>query len=511
MKVNLKITSLYDKVLGKAGYIMEANPIIDGKILNVKTLKFKEDIFSSSSKEDIDSFFQDGLDLFIEDLNNKFDIDELNIEYRKNAPDSEIIKNMQNDNIHIKENFDPKAFQANSAKIFSNMMLNKNGQNSFENAEKNKIISNNKRKRDSNFRGNVNNKTLRKEILEEQKQLSQLKNLDSFIEKFSHQNDKQEKNFINNIKNVDKIFIDFSFILKPERKRYGFVIQLYDTYGKTLASDRPIHKFQIVANGERSKFLKEFKQKLYRISKALKEQNKEIIINVPNILRNNNEFKNGIFNPIQNLFEGYEKFSLCRQKTNLHNKEIPKVESIINANIDMHLKALKDPNNVAVFIDGSINEEMKTAGSGVIIKCGDKKVKLQETFTFNKPSSEHAESKALYLAIKHIANNEEMKYKKIIIVVDNDSLAPEINNFLNTGRYKPIKFLKDTCDILKNNRLDIHFHSLKSHLKDDKKIDKDVDYDMYYNDQVDDIARNAAGLKSKTHINKYRRRKTAKV
>lgn len=547
MDINIRTVSVFDKKSKISGYIYEASLIDGDKILSQKSLKYESDIKKSNTQNQSKKILSKSLERFINEINDEFQCENITVESKPNAPeisliDKDILKE-NNPNVKFSTLFDPLIFREKNLLLNNNVFgvdytqsfeeehdenfedfedfedfeykkrtekkteLKEKGNNQFRTRRKarqtnNEIKEKIKENKDSRFRKESSKK--RKEPISD----INCDDLDLFISKMTDNKNVTDLLFNNNIvknKRTEEFFVNLAVTYNIERKRFGVGFEIYASEKNMLHAVQPLFKQIFISKGERNEtgvrvvdFIKS------RLTSLVKEEKKISF----NTLQSNGYITDEIYKML-NETKLNESISLLKHKTPLFIKTRDNCKKLIDLDIKLHLDELKSPKTVAIWTDGSVNNTDHVSGSGVLIRHDGKEEMLKSKN--EKACNNHAEFKAVYMAIKKVVTTPEYKNKKIIIVSDSDAIAYCLRNKKLGIKNNKHSYLNEISYLLDHNKLDIHFHNVKSHVHERINKDQKNDlFDFYYNNIADTLAREAAGIVDKKK-NKRRIQNKSKI
>jgi ribonuclease HI len=511
MKINIKTTSYQDPKSKKIAYLYEAHLIENGKVLEEKVLDSKYGVANpkkSKFQKPQGTVVNGQLRSFIKSLNKKYDCESIRVVSRKNSLDSKFInqKGLKEEipNLKFKTEFNPKIFAVSQQLLVSKLMTEVN-QNTVELTSK----ENNQEEYHNPIAHNEEKKNKEPKI-----DHKVFNDLDSFVSRMNRNKEITDVLFEQNVLKNNRLkdaYVNFTLHLNRERKRYGISFEVYKNVEDMRRASNPVFKQSFISKGERNEATERCAHLIEERLADLTNKGKNVKFN---LLNPSGYVTEELYDMLTNSGLS-QKIEITKERTKLSNKNIRMVNQLMNMDIHLHLERLRDPNTVAIWTDGSGNDEQNISGSGVFIKHQNEEIKLKET-NEGKKSSTYAEFKALYMALKEVSENPRFKDKKIMVVCDNDSMSYCIRNHNEGIRNQNYPFLNKITDILDKNDLNIHFHNVKSHIYE--KVSKDNHnrlYDFKYNNEADELAREAAGhcstKEAKAKRNRARKERRSKA
>lgn len=488
MELAIKVSCLHDDDLGKAGFVFELN-LMDGEtVLDQKNIQSLDKTFYSDDLTYSKEVFTKELRNYIEYINEIYDTNK--IEIIIGGENHLLKKDLDFDNIDI----DFKSFDK---KQNINYELHKNVLESFNHYIPNLDIEF-KEKIEPIKEIQKNNTSIAPKKNKKKNKSNKNQSIESFIEEKNKNENLFNKVFDEKTNDIDsdEVHIDYNLVINRDRKRVGVVVNYYKTKKDLMNALNPIHRTENIIHGEINIGLVHIKKELNDKINKLLSNDKKISLNISKsgMLGNDRIQKSmDLFLKKENLLN---KIEITNYNTSLYRTRVHVLRSKINKDIDIYLKELKNPNTVAIFTDGSVNVKRGISGSGVLIRHQLTNELLSET-NVNIPDSTYSEFKAIHMGLTKVANSKHnYKDKKIIIISDNDLMSHSISERLSgNNEEKDRPFLSDICKIIKENKLDIYFHNVKSHIHEKIEFDKEEElYDFKYNNMVDLIAKSAAGF-----------------
>ena len=540
MELTIKVVTVFDEITKKSAFSYALNLIDGHRIIEQKNLEKREKIFPSKNKKESDKIFLLELNNFISSVKKEYNVNKLSVFYKNQS----FVKEISDKNVEKITQLNPAYWSPFITSLYSDLLNNNISPNKIKNVTKIKIDPTIKNEVESDINHvkdivpkidveiekgdkipnqnrsetfkkmfgfiksktkpqNINEKTLLKKnsvpALEgndiETKIIKSKKpdlSIDDFIIQRQRMETVQSALFEKKIKertDIKNVFIDFAYHLETNRKRSGIVFRFYANENDMLRCKNQFHTSESISHGEVNSTLYRAKKELTSYINKIQENNKNVSLNLvlhgSHAMKQKSSFENLNIN---------EKIEITSYRTKIKIKTKIKIQEKLNKDISIYLKELKNKNNVAVFTDGSVNESKKCSGSGVVIMHEGNK-KLLASRNEGHPDSNYAEFMAVCLACREVSTNKDYKNKKIIIVSDNDLMSFSIRNTLS-GIEQTAKrpHLKEICDLIKKNNLNIYFHNVKSHIHE-KIIEckQDELYDFHHNNTADYVAGAAAG------------------
>lgn len=506
MEINIQLVSGYNNKTGKAGIVYELNLMKNGKILKQNALDYKELSFDfKGSKDESFHFLKEKIEEIVKDTKEKYDCEGIRLFVKNGAFGIKRGMFYKDDTVSLRSSPNPSIFKEKTIKVYQ-LTANNKKQTHEKKVYKKPQLTEEER--------------LEKDVME-RRQHAELgaSSINDFFTKRTAKNKILKNIFKKRVldnNEVDEVFLNFVFITSNERKRYGNSMEIYKSEKDLILARDPMYREMNASLGETFEAVDHYNEAVIAKLKSIAESGKKIKINTPK--KDTYLYKDLIEkidnNNLTDSVEFVSKNSPLFHKTKSH------IEALMQKDVELHLSKLKDSNTVAIFTDGSINKRKKIAGSGILIKLGDDE--FRDSFTTkNKADSAYAEYRAVKEALSKVALSNDYKDKEIVIVSDKDSIAANIKKCLRargdaSAKRKTEKlekeepFLKDICDIIKHFDLEdkLFFHNVKSHLHDNNDtLNKDTHFDFYYNNEVDELARKGAMLKSKEEIEKIQENK----
>ncbi len=478
MDIKIKVVSAFDAKKNAASYLYVAEAEAE-KGDSIKVLKSKDNVFSINDKIKAHSIASNELESFVYQLKNEFDVENINISAHPNCLEKRWFKkNNKDDNTKFKVDFNAKNFMELTQKLFANLF----------NADLSQKITNNLSQRPTNQFNKTSN-----ELSSE--------DLDGFITRLNKKEKMLDSIFDSKVLNnprLDEVFIDFAYTLDTERKRYGYGIEVYSNIHNLRTGRDPIFRQQLIGHGELNEGIEKLTNALIEKTKKLSNTDKKVTLNIATPHRN----LAGQLHGMKREGSFSKNMEVSTVRSTMHDKTERMSGNLISKDVELHLEKMKDPETVAIWTDGSVNEADNYSGTGILIRHQGE----EEAISLKNDKgtdNTYAEFRGVYESLKKVATNDDYKGKKVIIISDNDSMSNSIRKRLKGENCSNQPFLDDICTLFKHFDIDVNFHNVKSHVHEKiKPEEKDALYDFYYNNVVDDLARVGAGLRTKAEVKK---------